>query len=146
MRKTRKIVSFIISVVFVIAVFATSAFADYHPYYDGYFHRENFDVFNSITGWYDFDGDFFIAQTLATCSSGHEAKVETWIIWEDPVSLESHFEYEHWHGYMGIYAQSTVYAQVDNIPTNYESAHFYIYDDELCIEAYLPGPTILIVH
>jgi len=120
----------------------TSAFADYQPYYDGYFYRENFDVFNSIEGWYDFDDNMFVAQTVATCSSGHTAMVETWIIWEDPVSLDSHIVYEHTHGYVGTNAQSTVYSQVDNIPTNFESGHFYYYDGVMRIEAYLPGPTI----
>jgi len=34
------------------------------------------------------------------------------------------------------------YSQVDNIPDNFESGHFYYYDGVMRIEAYLPGPTI----
>ena len=143
MKKAKKFLSFTVAIVFIIAIFMTNVFAIGHSEEFSY---PNYDVFNSITGWYDLSPYEFRAQTLASCSSGHTAMVETQIIWEDSVTHDSYFVYEHAHSYVGVYAQSTAYAEIDNPPSSYESDHFYYYDGVMRIEAYLPGPTIYIVN
>lgn len=148
MKKTKKFLSFIVAIVFVIAVFMTSVFAEDGPTHDGFFTSDQYSPFTSITAWYDLNLYEFRAQTLASCSSGHDAIVETEIKWVD-ANDNLVVVHEHNHGYMGVYAQSTVYTEMNNYQPYdgmYESAHFYMYDWVMRIEAYLPGPSVVVVN
>lgn len=147
MNRTRKIISFIIAIIVVTTAFMTNVFADDEHTHDGEFSSNNYSPFTSISAWYDLYDDFFVAQTLASCSSGHDAIVETEIKWLD-ANYNLIVVREHTHGYMGVLAQSTVYTNMDYRPNDgeYESAHFYMYDWVMRVEVYLPGPSIVNVN
>ena len=148
MSKTKKFLSFLIAILFVITVFMTSAFADNEDDYEEYerFYHTNYDVFNSIKAWCNISGNVFAAGTEATCNSGHVAMVETELKWEDSVTYISYLVRNNSHTFTGTFATATAITNIDNPPSSYESDHFYYYDGIMRIEAYLPGPTIYIVN
>ena len=142
MKRTKKLISFIIAIIFVIAVFMTNAFADDDLIGSGEFSSNDYSPFNSIHMWFGFNSTTFSAGTDATCNSGHVAMVDTEVKWEDSVTYISYCVYNHSHTFTGTFATATVITNIDNLPSSYESDHFYYYDGIMRIEAYLPGPHI----